>query len=538
MGKVLRRLRLSHCYDDLSRAIALKADLESEPFEVQLDDGWFTLAEPAPNEPTVIVWSRDIARRLTDDPGFGPSVAVRTRATVLYDPERTSADAAGRLGIVRVAHDRHELRQHLRTLTGVEVRASAPEATHSALATADDMLAVNPTLKNTGALWRTGHAPVGTPALTGEDDIMQLLDAVDVASPVVTNWMSTREWAIEQARLNSLPRKDQPLEQFMSDVVESHRLRDEHAKGCERQSLRAFFFALLQTARIADPRLVEPIEKLYVRCAVFASSTAWRPALIRITGTSLAMAETPLCRSHYRVLLGLRPGEDDSKERERLALLSAFGSVSEDAFKALTRHFDRRLRGRKKPGAPPPRVLPAWRQVARRAERPAEPEAEPARAIDRACWFTAAAVCNLLSKQDGLTPVYHAKIVDGRPAIVGHRAEGYRLPTLLEWRTAAEPPIKPLKLFSARVPGWGGRARRGVAQVVGMTRPSQHGIFDMGGHVKEWCDPNAHVFIESSEPLDVPGVAYAEFEPGDDSVHRVAPQSHSIAAGIRIVKSI
>ena len=133
-------------------------------------------------------------------------------------------------------------------------------------------------------------------------------------------------------------------------------------------------------------------------------------------------------------------------------------------------------------------------------------------------WHEAAAYCNWLSKEDGLTPFYQmefGKVVGQNPT-----AKGYRLPTEAEWAWSARklPPEQSADGKQLRF-AWGNAlppperfenyADRSAANLVGRIifgyndnysgsapvgtfRVNHHQLYDMGGNVAEWT----HDFYE------------------------------------------
>ena len=128
--------------------------------------------------------------------------------------------------------------------------------------------------------------------------------------------------------------------------------------------------------------------------------------------------------------------------------------------------------------------------------------------VARVSWQDAAAYCNWLSQQDGLTPAYAN--AGGKLELVQPVTDGYRLPTEAEWAWMARfagnrqlkypwgesmPPgdaagnyadLAARELTQTAMPnyedGWA------AASPVGAFRPNELGLYDVGGNVSEWTN--------------------------------------------------
>lgn len=127
--------------------------------------------------------------------------------------------------------------------------------------------------------------------------------------------------------------------------------------------------------------------------------------------------------------------------------------------------------------------------------------------VENVSWYDAVIFCNTLSVQAGLEPVYSINentdiatwdYTKG-DVIQNESANGYRLPTVDEWKFAAKGGEKYAYAGSKDVDkiAWfsknckkvkvEGRGERYKTNPVGQKMPNGYGLYDMSGNVYEWC---------------------------------------------------
>lgn len=106
--------------------------------------------------------------------------------------------------------------------------------------------------------------------------------------------------------------------------------------------------------------------------------------------------------------------------------------------------------------------------------------------VENVSWLDCIDFCNKLSEKEGLTPCYSHK---KNKVVCDFKANGYRLPTVDEWKYAAKGGQKFKYSGSDNLDevGWYGGNAEFETHSVAHKKPNGYGLYDMSGNVMELC---------------------------------------------------
>lgn len=126
-------------------------------------------------------------------------------------------------------------------------------------------------------------------------------------------------------------------------------------------------------------------------------------------------------------------------------------------------------------------------------------EQQDKRPVEMISWFQALEFCNAKSIEEGLIPVY---LIEGshnnRTAVKNVDADGYRLPSVIEWEYAALSAGKDAFMYAGtnktqgtlglNAHAWFNDNADFATHETGLKLSNSLGFYDMSGNVFEWCE--------------------------------------------------
>jgi formylglycine-generating enzyme required for sulfatase activity len=171
--------------------------------------------------------------------------------------------------------------------------------------------------------------------------------------------------------------------------------------------------------------------------------------------------------------------------------------------------------------------------------------------ITHVSWYDSVKWCNAKSAMEDLKPIYsiNGKIFhngeygpDGSTLVeMNPSADGYRLPTEMEWEWAARGgTLSQGYQFSgsdnADKVAWHEKNSNGGAHPVGQKQPNELGIHDMSGNVWEWCWDKD----ETGSACRIRGGSWMQLDGHGTVAYRVSrsPDSRYTVIGFRIARNL
>ncbi len=170
--------------------------------------------------------------------------------------------------------------------------------------------------------------------------------------------------------------------------------------------------------------------------------------------------------------------------------------------------------------------------------------------VEQVSWFNAVEFCNKLSITAGYKPCYsidrnksnheNTGSDSSWTVTVDEEADGFRLPTSVEWETAARGGSVSKYFWGDTMNGdycWYADNSCGRTHPVGTRKPNGFGIFDICGNVMEWCFDQYQV---SSGKYRVVRDGHYSLDAGELQIDRIdyrSPQFEFGFTGIRLVRN-
>lgn len=144
-------------------------------------------------------------------------------------------------------------------------------------------------------------------------------------------------------------------------------------------------------------------------------------------------------------------------------------------------------------------------------------------------WYEAIAYCNLLSSKEKLQPYYN---VSSSSISIRKNANGYRLPTEVEWILAATNGKINVNLSDKNC--WYNGNSGGKSQPICKRAKNENGIYDMYGNVYEWCWDE-----KNNEKVVKGGCFKSSLQECSAYAKKTAPaKTQSLKIGFRVAKNV